>query len=279
MRPILFTLNLFGHQMAVKSYSFFLVLALIVAIVGIYFLLKKQGWSARSALFLLSLTGVSSFIGARLLHFLTNINFYQKNPGQIFSLSFAGFSIFGGILFATLTAFIVCKVFKKDFWRAGDAAAIMLGISIAITRVGCFLNGCCYGHETETFFGVKFPMFSYAHQYQLANGLSSIFKVLPVHPTELYELVAALIGSLLAYLVYRKKKAPGLAILTFAIWFCAFRWFNYYLRVPPATFDAPEWFYPLFYGVLITSCLGIIAIKLKIKKTAPSEIQTEKATN
>ena len=265
MKPILFTLSLFGDLVVVKAYSFFMILALIAAMVGIYYFLKKQGWSARSALFLLVVTGVSSFIGARLLHLLTNYFYYQKNFSQLFSISFTRFSILGGILFATLAAFVVCSFFKKDFWRAADAAAIVLGISIAITRVGCFLNGCCFGKETTLPWAEGFSFFSFAHQHQLAEGITTLFNVLPVHPTQLYEMVAALIGAGFAYWCYRKKITAGVAILGFTMWFCAFRLVNYYLRVLPATFDAPGWFYPVLYLTIIVASGALLIWRLKKK--------------
>jgi prolipoprotein diacylglyceryltransferase len=103
---------------------------------------------------------------------------------------------------------------------------------------------------------------SEAHKYQLLNNETNILTVLPVHPTEIYELLAAGIGLFLASFLIRKKAPDGIAFLSFGIWFMAFRWFDYYLMVLPRTFQASPYFYPILYGFLIILCGVFVGQKL-----------------
>jgi phosphatidylglycerol:prolipoprotein diacylglycerol transferase len=51
----------------------------------------------------------------------------------------------------------VLRLTGLDFWRFWDGAAIVLLVGMAVTRVGCLMNGCCSGRETDGPFGLWLP--------------------------------------------------------------------------------------------------------------------------
>lgn len=264
MHPELSIINLGDFNWVIKSYSFFYLLALVVVILGTFLLAQKNGFLKNKLILFLGLVSIGGLFGARLLHFLTNKEAYLSDKYDFFSLDMEGFAISGGILGAILTGWLVSKKLKLDFWRLGDISVIFLGLGIALARIGCFLNGCCFGKRTSLPWGVNFPELSQAHQYQLSHGMGSFFGVFAVHPTQIYEALAVIFGSLIALFIIRKKYQSGIAILSFGIWFALFRLFNMQLRVMPSTLDV----YPLFYPILYVSVIIICSILLiqKIKK-------------
>jgi len=266
MHPTLLDTKLFGLAIHVNSYRFFMLLAIVIVIAGSYWMIKKSELNLRNALIVLGVSIVAFLIGARFLNILINLGLYIDHPARIYTLSATGFSEYGGIVTAVIVGSLVSRRLKLDIWMLGDRLAPNLGIGIAVMRIGCYLNGCCFGTETNLPWGVKFPMLSDAHLYQLSEGATSILIVNPVHPTEIYELIAALIGTAIAIIILKKKMTPGVAILAFAIWFTAFRLFNHFIRVMPNSFDAPSWFYPVFYLALIVITGVLLFKKIKLTK-------------
>ncbi len=254
MHKILF--SIFGLN--ISSYSFFTVLALLIVLIGTYIFGRSRGFERKPLVFILLATSVSAFVGARLMHLATNFSLYERQPWRLFSLDFVGFAIYGGGLTAILTALVMLKFFKQNIWNFGDTIAPFLGLGVVSMRIGCFLNGCCFGKETSVPWGVTFPYFSYAHNYQISKNIEHMFFVSPVHATQLYELAYALLGTLLATFILKKKMSDGLAILVFGLVYTIGRFINYFLRVPPTTFEAPFYFYPVLYGGMVFLILGLI---------------------
>lgn len=233
-----------------------MVLSAIAVVAGSFWLAQKRGVPAKKIVLILLVMLVAAFVGARILNILVDWELYFANPQRIFALGFSGFSLFGGGLLAASAGFFLAKRLQVDPWQLGDAVAPFLGLGIALMRLGCFLNGCCFGKITDRPWGVRFPALSSAHISQLSHGQTGLLTVQPVHPTQIYELVGALIASAIAVYILQKKYRAGTAILAFIIFFTAVRWINYaFFRVMPDTFDASPFFYPLLYA-------GIIAVSL-----------------
>ena len=56
---------------------------------------------------------------------------------------------------------------KIPLLKALDIIAIALMVGLSMGRIGCFLNGCCFGKPTESCCAVQFPYESYAYQSQI----------------------------------------------------------------------------------------------------------------
>jgi phosphatidylglycerol---prolipoprotein diacylglyceryl transferase len=255
MHPILFHLP-FGS--VISSYGFFMTVAAIVGFFGTLFVASHRGFPIRQVGITLAVMLVAAFVGGRLLNILVNRQAFLTHPERILALDTSGFSLYGGIMFATLAGWIFLRYFHLDSWKFADTATPVLGISISLMRIGCFLNGCCFGHETALPWGVSFPVMSQAHRYQLATHPGDFFSVTPVHPTELYELLAALTLSGLAIFLLRRKAPTGIPFLSFVVLFSLFRLGNSFLRVAPPSFDAPIFLYPALY--LFFAALGMALI-------------------
>ena len=107
-----------------------------------------------------------------------------------------GLTFYGALLFAIPGALWYCRRKRLDFLAVGDLAAPYLLVGQAIGRVGCFLEGCCYGAPTGGPLGVRFPGHALAR-----------------HPTQLYEAAADLaLAGLLLFVIGRRTRGRGEAL-------------------------------------------------------------------
>ena len=266
MQPELFTFQIGTYSHTIMAYSFFYTLATLVVVGGTFVIAVHKGINKKHMVILLMAITMSGFVSARLWHIVTNWSLYASKQMSMYAWDMEGFAIVGGLIGAIISGYIVSRILHMNFWMLGDLSVIFLGIGIALARIGCFLNGCCFGHIANLPWSVRFPVLSSAHKYQIVHGEGSIFGTYAVHPTQIYELVAALIGSVIAWYLMKKKYPHGVAIAAFGIWFATFRLINMHFRVFPDSLHVSWGFYPLIYSTFIIACCAIVAYKVFIKK-------------
>ena len=118
-----------------------------------------------------------------------------------------GLAYYGGFIFAVGFAWHFVKKHKLGWWKTADLASpgIMLGLFFG--RLGCFLNGCCYGKQTSSWVGVVFPRGGSAWRAQVdAHLITAAERTLPVHPTQLYESAACFVIFLILYYWVRPRR-------------------------------------------------------------------------
>jgi phosphatidylglycerol:prolipoprotein diacylglycerol transferase len=134
-----------------------------------------------------------------------------------------GFRIPGGIALVALASPITARVLGLPWRQFGDATIISIPIFLAIVRVGCFLNGCCFGYVSDVPWAVSFPPGSWPFWYHVTAGWlpSDAPGSLPVHPLQLYFMFSA-IAILIAILCVRSRfhAVPGgIQLLSYALFF------------------------------------------------------------
>jgi phosphatidylglycerol:prolipoprotein diacylglycerol transferase len=269
LQPVL-TLVLFDRFLVISSYRAMLYLAAATTVLLALVIAGRHGLPVRRVAVCLALMALAMPVGARLLHAAINWPTYIADPALLVSLDFRGYSLYGGLLLSAAIGAIGCRWLVIGLARLADSAAPALGVGIAIARLGCFLAGCCFGKATDLPWGVMFPVGSNAHIHQiLSNPARLSAGPQAVHPTQLYELAAALAGAVIALWLMRRNTAVGTPFLAFTTWFSAARWANFYLRVPPSTLTVPEWFYPALYAAIIVISLGLLLVRERAKR-APS---------
>jgi len=131
----------------VKIYSYGLMVAAAVMAVYAYALYRAEGdhldKDIIKSLFPIAL--LTGLIGARFLFVVTNADYYRKNLSQIILINQGGLSIFGGFVLAFLVLACYLCFRGYDWVRYADFLTPKLFLGQAIGRIGCFLNGCCYG--------------------------------------------------------------------------------------------------------------------------------------
>jgi len=120
-----------------------------------------------------------------------------------------GLVFYGGLIGGILGVALYLRVNKFPYWQSADIAAPYVALGEAITRVGCFLNGCCWGAVAPNLpWAVVFPRHSPAFLRQVQEGLleRSAQASLPVHPTQLYMVAGLLVIAFLLKMGHSGKR-------------------------------------------------------------------------
>jgi phosphatidylglycerol:prolipoprotein diacylglycerol transferase len=160
MHPVLIKLGPF----AVRTYGFLLTLAFVSGILFSALRAKKRGlgieWIPDLSLIVL----ISAIVGSRFFYVIYHLEEFEGrvldmiNPIQSTGeIGIGGLSMFGGLVLAIFCGIVYVHKKKLGVWRIADVVApsIMLGLGIA--RIGCFLNGCCFGLPSGSCLAVVFP--------------------------------------------------------------------------------------------------------------------------
>ena len=75
----------------------------------------------------------------------------------VFKVWRGGLAYYGGFIFASVFGILYARRHGMGKWRVADLAAPWIAFGLALTRVGCFLNGCCYGKVSHLPWAVHFP--------------------------------------------------------------------------------------------------------------------------
>jgi phosphatidylglycerol:prolipoprotein diacylglycerol transferase len=179
---------------------------------------KSEGISAEKALAVYGWSILWALIGARVLYFLTAFNLFAS-PLDALSLNTGGMVAYGGMIGGGLASWYACRKRQIPFFQWADAVIPSVALGTAVTRIGCFLNGCDYGRRTDLPWGIRFPRESLAWIDQVAYEQlpETALYAHPVHPTQLYEALACfLIFGILIHL-RRNRPFTGFVFLTWVI--------------------------------------------------------------
>lgn len=195
MHPVLIQIG----SLKVHSYGFFVALGILVAT---FLTMKRFREDPQVVLDLALVVVFFGVVGARLGYvFLYDTDYYLSNPWRILMLNQGGLTFYGALIGGILSSLIFVWRKKISFFHLADCAAPYLALGYAIARIGCFLNGCCYGQPTDLPWGVVFPV---------VDNLSR-------HPTQLYSSAANLLNyGILEYLLSRHR-FPGQVFSTYLI--------------------------------------------------------------
>jgi phosphatidylglycerol---prolipoprotein diacylglyceryl transferase len=179
MHPVLCKLG----PLSIYSYGVMVALGFAIATLIMYRRAPKFGLDANLIVDYIMLVLVTGIAGGRLLYVLLNLRYYLANPLEIPNLSKGGLVWYGGFILALIASLWFVRARKLDFWAASDLVAPYIALAQALGRLGCFMNGCCYGKAVPagSLFAVMFPHESVPRcptQLYSAAALFAIFAVL-----------------------------------------------------------------------------------------------------
>ncbi len=243
MDPILF--KFFG--ITVYSYGFFLSFAFMLCLMLILRRARFMDIAPHYVLDLGLYIIISGIVGARLFYIFSNFNYYLENPLEIFLLNKGGLVFHGGLILALIVGIAIVKIWKLPVLQMADLVITFLPLGQAIGRVGCFLNGCCYGKPTESIFGIKFPTYSFA-----ANAFGPDIYV---YPTQIFSSIADLAIFFILLLRMKKKQYDGQAVIYYLFLYGVARFFLEFLRA-----DNPI----VFYGLNVQQIISVLMIVISL---------------
>jgi len=197
MHPVLFHVGAFP----ITSYGAALTIAFSVGTAVAMHRARRADLDPERVLETAMVVLVSALLGARLFHVFLNPEEFADQGWLRTILPFApdgavrgvvGLSVMGGLPTALACSYAFLRLRGDPWWPTMDVMAPSVALGAGITRIGCFLNGCCHGRTCDWPWAVEYP----------ADSLSAL--VLPaasIHPTQLYQAIAGfvLFGLLVAY--------------------------------------------------------------------------------
>ena len=169
MYPELFEIP-FIH-VTVKSYGLMMVIGFLAAVSLIRRLSRDftpdPQLITNAALYSL----VGGVIGARIFFVVHYFDRFRESPIEVFFIWQGGLELLGGVIAAISIIFFYLVYHKLPIRRYLDVLAIGLMLALAFGRIGCFLNGCCFGKPTDLPWGVRFPYNSFAYFSQVNPDL------------------------------------------------------------------------------------------------------------
>lgn len=150
---------------------------------------KKLGFNSDQIIDLALWFVISAIVGSRVLYILLYPDQFKSFISYI-DITKGGLVFYGGFLFTLVTVIGYAFYNKIDLRDLGDLIAPSLSLGHSIGRIGCFINGCCYGKPTECFCGIVFK---------------NLHDNLPRHPTQLYESFFLMITFLISLWLLGKR--------------------------------------------------------------------------
>lgn len=165
MYPELFEIP-FIH-VTVKSYGLMMVIGFLAAVSLIRRLSRDftpdPQLITNAALYAL----FGGVIGARIFFVVHYFDRFRASPIEVFFIWQGGIELLGGVIAAIGIIFFYLVYHKLPIRRYLDVLAIGLMLTLVFGRIGCVLNGCCYGKPTNLPWGVRFPYNSFAYFSQV----------------------------------------------------------------------------------------------------------------
>ncbi len=241
---------------SIQSYYFFALLAGLTVFILSSLSLRRQDlglWSMGLPFVAIIL----ALPGARLLNFLTNPEAYSEGF-SLWTIAYSKLSLMGGLMAGCMGILLCCMLLRLSPGRVFDSFTVPAALGIALLKLGCFCNGCCFGKPSDGPFGMVFPVNTI--RYQFIESLPMLHGSSPrVHPTQLYEIAGALIALVIA-LAVEKHFRPGGRAAIFAAAFAAARWVILPLRALPYAEWVIQSLYPALYGVTIALSVFLLIL-------------------
>jgi phosphatidylglycerol:prolipoprotein diacylglycerol transferase len=162
---------------------------------------------------------VGAIIGARTLYVITfwKEQFAGEPLWEVFMVQKGGLVYYGGLIGASLACILYARIRKVGLWKLADVLAPSIALGYVFGRIGCLMNGCCYGRACDLPWAIRYPA---GHPTHAVGGPAT-----PVHPTQIYESLLSLCLYVGLAWLYRRKKFDGQVFATYLVSYAILRSF------------------------------------------------------
>ena len=160
---------------------------------------------------------VGAIIGARTFYVVSywKEQFAGRPFIEVFMVQHGGLVYYGGLLGALSSGILFARLKQIPVWRLADTLAPSIALGYIFGRMGCLLNGCCYGQPSLLPWAITFPAGHDTHPVDQAG--------IPVHPTQVYDSLLSLGLYLFLGWLFRRKKFDGQIFASYLICYACTR--------------------------------------------------------
>jgi phosphatidylglycerol---prolipoprotein diacylglyceryl transferase len=195
---------------SLPTYGFLIAIAFVLALWVAVRLGKRSGLDREKMMNLGIYCALVGLLGAKLLMILFDLPYFLSHPGELFSMStLQAAGVFqGGLILAVVFAWYYTRRNGMPWLTTADAFAPGIALGHAIGRLGCLAAGCCWGVVCDRPWAITF---------RNPEATTGVPLYQPLHPTQIYELVAEL--AVFAFLMWRFSRAhrPGTILALYLI--------------------------------------------------------------
>jgi phosphatidylglycerol:prolipoprotein diacylglycerol transferase len=235
----------FGHPLEVAAYGTMVALGALVAIYIACVRAKRAGVNPTVMLDLALVLIVSGLLGARLFYFIFDDWSEFAGAGvwgalkKFVNFPSGGLSFYGAVAFATSAGLIFLRRRMKNVWLGADIAMPSVALGIAFARIGCYLNGCCFGKPCAASFPLaqEFPADSIPKDYyfELEHARHYFAHGVPqwpitIYPTQIISSLNAFVLFVVLSLVFSRRRFDGQVFCLFGVWYGISRFLIEFLR-------------------------------------------------
>ncbi len=245
MRHTLFTI--YG-PISIHSYGLMIAAGLLLFLYLIKYNIRFHTLRLENKLSSIMLVGVlAGLFGGRILSLITDPTSFTQ-ISDLFTFWQGGFSILGTVIAILVAVPLYLKIIHVPIFPFLDLIAIYAPLLQAISRIGCFFSGCCYGIITTKPWGIIYT------DHQSAAPL-----YVCLHPTQLYSAIGMLIIFALMYFIFQHKFIKtGQLICLYLIAISLERFFVDFWRADKDSATLFSINQHIAIGILITATVGFI---------------------
>lgn len=251
-------------------YGIFMALAAIAGLLNWTWIgrnTKRNFNYCSDMLFWIMLAGI---LGARIAYIAANLHYFMTYPSQIIRIDQGGLIFYGGLIGSSISLVLFARHKHEKTLDVLDFAITSIPLGHALGRIGCFINGCCYGSTTHCPLGVIYPKGSLAWEYQSELGLleQAATHCLPIHPVQLYESSLGIITFFILHIIHKKHKKNGTVLAVYLLIYSVVRFSLEFFRGDPRVryetqFSVAQY---VSMGLFIMGCCIFLLQHLKDKQ-------------
>lgn len=174
---------------------------------------------------------ISGLVGARIFYVVQfwQQDFAGKSFWKVFRVDQGGLVFYGGFILAILVVMLYARLKKFSILKILDLVSPAIAIGHTFGRIGCFMQGCCFGKPAgSSFCGVHYPLASApARRYPSLNPLEGSSALYPV---QLFESLANLLLCIFLLYLFKKVKRPGCIAGIYLMFYAAIRFVMEFFR-------------------------------------------------
>lgn len=210
-------------EIYIPTFFFMVMVASLVTTYYLFWQAGKKGYSQIAILDISMIGTLCGMIGARLFHVFVEVpGYYWEDPIRVFYFWQGGFVGYGAFIGMTVATFIYLKIKKLPVLDYADFVALGCPLIVFFVRLGCLGAGCCYGKPTDFFVHLVFNN----HQSDAGHEFPGI----PLHATQIYDMLNALFVFGIVHFVYQRRKFYGQVMLIFFMLYALIRILIEFLR-------------------------------------------------